>query len=213
MRRSPALLLALASGCFSPYVLPSVGFDQTAAMLPPHGAEVAVGGGYQLATSASAGGQRSGAELPEGSALGSFALGHAGDLLVGVGEDTGEVAFKLRLPVGAFDLALQPEAGLSSGWRWQSNQPQLQGQGGTLGGGLDLLASGPIAPGLALYGGLRALGLVSAAGGLVAGAGLGVEWKVGPVLLRPELAVSQLFGLDGSTQFIAYPHLVLAVRP
>jgi hypothetical protein len=50
-------------------------------------------------------------------------------------------------------------------------------------------------------------------GAFNAGLGAGVEWQWGPVLLRPEIAFGQEFGFDGSTQFIAYPHLTVAVRP
>ncbi len=212
-RRAWTGLLAALGGCYSPYVLPSVGFDQTAALLPARGAEVAAGGGYQLETQAAPNSTRSGEELLTGSLLGSLGLSGVTNLLLSAGPGSGEAALKIRLPVQAFDLAVQPEAGAAGYWTWQTNQSLVQGGPGSLSGGADVLASGALGGGVTIYGGLRALGVISGTGAFVGGAGLGVECHWGPVLLRPELAVSQTFGFDGSTQFIAYPHLTLAVRP
>jgi hypothetical protein len=204
--------LGLLAGCFSEYVLPSAGFDQTAAMSPAGNAEIAVGGGVQLTTSASPGGSRQGEELTQGDAMGTFAISNAMAVLLSGGQGAGEAALKLHLPVAAFDLAVQPETGFAGLWSWQTNQTSLQGTG-LWSAGMDLLASGPIAPGLTLYGGLRGLGAFGNVADGLAGAGVGLECRWGPLLLRPEIAVSQMLGAGGATQFIAYPHLTLAVRP
>ncbi len=212
-RRRPggACALLLLAGCYSPYVLPSVGFDQTAAMLAPKDPEVAVQSGYQLGTSASPTSSRDGFALPQGSALGTFTLSPSYALLGSAGNGAGELALKIHLPVQAFDLAIQPEAGFSGNWTLQGSNGFIGS--GTLSGGADLLASHAVTQTVTVYGGLRALGTISTAGAFNGGLGVGIEWTLGPVLLRPEVAVAQTFGFDGSTQFIAYPHLTLAVRP
>ena len=131
-----ACAVALLAGCYSPYVLPSVGFDQTAALPPPKDVEVAVGTGYQLGTSAAPDASRAGFAYPQGSALATFALPHSMAVVASAGNGAGEAGLKIHLPVQAFDLAVQPEAGFSSSWTLQGSNGFLGS--GTLSGGADL---------------------------------------------------------------------------